>query len=90
MLGARKDDLMATMPLRIRVSGRQRVDDLLAYLRGLGADACLEGETITVRRRHAVVAGEPSYQDRVELEFVVRTWANMQGPSPHFEIEDTA
>jgi hypothetical protein len=77
------------MPLRIRVSGPARADDLLAYLRSLGADARREGEFITVIRRHRVLAGEPPFQDRMELEFVLRTWAN-QRPGAAFEVEEAA
>jgi hypothetical protein len=77
------------LPLRIRVSSPARADDLLAYLRGLGADASREGDAIAVRRRHPVLAGEPPFQDRMELEFVLRIWANQQ-PGIDFDIEDAA
>jgi hypothetical protein len=77
------------MPLRIRVSDAARAADLFAFLRGIGADASREGETITVTRRHVPVAGEPPHQDRVELEFIVRTWANMR-PDIEFEIDEAA
>ena len=64
------------VPLRVTVSTSAGAADLLAYLRDLGADARLEGErSITVNRRHAVVPGEPAYQDRLEMEFVLRAWA---------------
>jgi hypothetical protein len=77
------------MPLRIRVSGSARADDLLAYLRSLGADARREGDAITVRRRHRVLEGEPPAQDRMELEFVLREWATHQ-PGTTFEVEEAA
>jgi hypothetical protein len=64
------------MPLRVTVSTAAVAADLLSYLCNLGADAHMDGDrTITVFRRHAVVPGEPAYQDRLELEFVLRTWA---------------
>jgi len=77
------------MPLRIRVSGSARADDLLTYLRSLGADARREGEAITVRRSHPVTEGEPPVQDRIELEFVLREWATHQ-PGTSFEVEEAA
>jgi hypothetical protein len=77
------------MPLRIRVCGSARADDLLAYLRSIGADARREGDAIAVTRRHPVVAGEPPRQDRMELEFVLRTWA-LGCPGAAFEIEEAA
>ena len=77
------------MPLRIRVTGSARADDLLAYLRSIGADARREGDAITVRRRHRVVEGEPPTQDRVELEFVLRAWATRR-PGAAFEVEEAA
>jgi hypothetical protein len=77
------------MPLRIRVTGSARADDLLAYLRSIGADARREGDAITVRRRHRVLEGEPPMQDRVELEFVLREWATRQ-PGTAFEVEEAA
>ncbi len=77
------------MPLRIRVSGSARADDLLAYLRRLGADARLEGEAITVRRRHPPVRGEPASQDRIELEFLLRAWAGTRS-GMDFEVEEAA
>jgi hypothetical protein len=75
------------MPLRIRISGSARVDDLLNFLRSLGADARQEGETVKVIRRHPVVPGEPPHQDRVELEFVLRAWAGAR-PGTNFEVEE--
>lgn len=75
------------MSLRIRISGSARADDLLTFLRGLGADARQEGETVTVIRRHPVVAGEPPHQDRMELEFVLRAWASAR-PGTNFEVEE--
>ena len=63
------------MPLRIRVAA-SLADDLLSYLRGLGADARKQdARTIVVRRRHTRLPGEPAHQDEVELDFVVRGWA---------------
>jgi hypothetical protein len=64
------------VPLRVTVSTSAGATDLLAYLLNLGADAHMEGDkSITVVRRHAVVPGEPAYQDRLEMEFILRTWA---------------
>jgi hypothetical protein len=77
------------MPLRIRVTDSSRADELLAYLRSLGADARREGEGVTVLRRHPVMAGEPPSQDRLELEFVVRAWAR-DHPGTDFEVEEAA
>jgi hypothetical protein len=77
------------MPLRIRVSGSACADELLAYLRGLGADARREGEAITVRRRHPLVLGEPASQDRIELEFLLRAWAG-NCPGTNFDVEEAA
>lgn len=78
------------VPLRIKVSSSVRASELLAYLRRLGADARRESEkAITVTRRHAVVSGEPSYQDRVEIEFVLRAWASHH-PDAHYEVEEAA
>jgi hypothetical protein len=84
-----KIDSMNGMPLRIRVSGSARADDLLAYLRSVGADARREGDVITVRRRHRVLEGESPMQDRMELEFVLREWATHQ-PGTTFEVEEAA
>ncbi len=80
---------VSPMPLRIRVRGTARADDLLAHLRNLGADAEREGEAVTVRRRHPVVPGEPPVQDRIELEFIVREWA-LHWPGTDFEVEEAA
>jgi hypothetical protein len=80
---------MQSMPLRIRVSDSRCADELLAYLRNLGADVRREGECVTVRRRHPVVAGEPPTQDRMELEFIVRVWA-AERPGTAFEVEEAA
>lgn len=77
------------MPLRIRVSGSACADELLAYLRRLGADARREGETITVRRHHPHVRGEPASQDRIELEFLLRAWAGNR-PGTNFDVEEAA
>ena len=81
--------MMNAMPLRIRVSVSARADELLAYLRGLGADARREGDAITIRRRHPVLEGEPATQDRTELEFILRAWAT-QRPGTVFEVEEAA
>ena len=80
---------MAVVPLRILVGDRTRADDLLAYLRSIGADASRQGEAITVTRRHPRVAGEPRNQDRMELEFVLRVWASGR-PETEFEVEEAA
>jgi hypothetical protein len=80
---------MHSMPLRIRVSNSRGVDELLAYLRSLGADVRRDGDGVTVRRRHQVVSGEPPTQDRMELEFIVRVWAT-QRPGTAFEVEEAA
>ena len=77
------------MPLRIRISDSARADDLLTFLHSLGADARREGKTVTVTRRHPVVAGEPPGQDRMELEFVLRAWASGR-PGTDFEVEEAA
>jgi hypothetical protein len=77
------------MPLRIRVNSAALADELFAYLRQLGADASLEGETVTVTRRHPRIAGEPPDQDRMELEFILRTWASTRADST-FEVEEAA
>lgn len=76
------------MPLRIRVPARW-VDELLAYLRELGADAWKERNTIVVRRTHRRLAGEPVTQDLVELDFVLRGWANKR-PGVDYEIDRAA
>lgn len=80
---------VSSMPLRIRVNGSAQADELLAYLHRLGADARREGEAIIVRRRHRVLEGEPAVQDRMELEFVLRTWATGR-PGAAFEVEEAA
>ncbi len=78
------------VPLRIKVSSSVRAAELLAYLRGLGADARRESEkAITVTRRHAVNPGEPSNQDRMEIEFVLRAWASRH-PDASYEVEEAA
>jgi hypothetical protein len=77
------------MPLRIKVEPRW-VDELLAYLRGLGADARKERrDVIVVRRRHKRLAGEPKHQDATELGFIIRGWANDR-PGVDYEIEQAA
>ena len=40
-----------------------------------------------VRRRHPLVPGEPANQDRVELEFLLRTWASTRSCT-EFEVEE--
>jgi hypothetical protein len=84
-------DANATMvPLRITVSSANLASELLAYLRGLGADARTESDkVIKVVRRHAVVPGEPSHQDRVEIEFVLRAWAT-QNRDARYKVEEAA
>jgi hypothetical protein len=77
------------MPLRIRVNSAARADELLAYLRRLGADASREGVTVIVTRRHPRIAGEPPDQDRMELEFILRTWTSTR-PDSTFEVEEAA
>jgi hypothetical protein len=78
------------VPLRIKVSSSAQATDLLAYLRSLGADARRDSETaITVKRRHPVVPGEPGYQDRREMEFVLRVWARGERDA-RYEIEEAA
>ena len=76
------------MPLRIRVPS-SHVDDLLRFLRSLGADARKERGAIKVVRRHPVVSGEPAHQDRMELEFIVNAWAR-EHPGMDIEIEEAA
>jgi hypothetical protein len=77
------------MPLRIRVETRW-VDELLSYLRSLGADVRKERhDAIVVRRTHRTLPGEPLTQDQVELEFVVRGWASDR-PGVIYEIERAA
>jgi hypothetical protein len=80
---------MHSMPLRIRVSNSRCADELLAYLRSLGADVRRDRDSVTVRRRHPVVPGEPPVQDRIELEFIIRVWA-AQRPGTAFEVEEAA
>jgi hypothetical protein len=76
------------VPLRITVSNAARAAELLAFLRELGADARRESDNaITVARRHAVVPGEPPYQHRVEIEFVVKAWAR-QRPDAQYEVAE--
>jgi hypothetical protein len=76
------------MPLRITVSNASRAAELLAFLREWGGAAGRESDNaITVARRHAVVPGEPPYQHRVEIEFVVRAWAR-QRPDAQYQVEE--
>lgn len=78
------------VPLRIKVSSAARAADLLVYPRALGADARREGaSSIKVMRRHAVVPGEPSYQDRIEIEFILRAWASGHADT-RYEVEEAA
>jgi hypothetical protein len=77
------------MPLRVRLIGSTRSEELLSFLRGIGADARREGEAIMVTRRHVPVRGEPRQQDRIELEFVIRAWASDR-PEIEFEIDEAA
>ena len=76
------------MPLRIRVDAKWR-DELLWYLRSLGADVRRESDAIVVRRTHRALPGEPLTQDQIELEFVVRGWASGR-PDVTYEIERAA
>jgi hypothetical protein len=78
------------MPLRIRVTGSAVADDLLAFLRQLGADAHKEGTTVYVNRRHHRTPAEPPEQDRTELEFVVRVWASQRRGRTEFKVEEAA
>ena len=76
------------VPLRITVSSAARAAELLAFLRELGADVRRESDNaMRVTRRHAVVPGEPPYQHRVEIEFVVRAWAR-QRPDAEYEVAE--
>ena len=77
------------MPLRIKVEPRW-VDELLAYLRALGADARKEPpNAIVVRRRHKRLHGEPPHQDTTELDFVLRGWSAHRA-GVDYEIERAA
>jgi hypothetical protein len=78
------------MPLRIRVTGSAIADDLLAFLRQLGADAHKEGASVYVTRRHDRASAEPPEQDRMELEFVVRVWASQRRGHTAFKVEEAA
>jgi hypothetical protein len=76
------------VPLRITVSTSRGAAELLAFLRGLGADARRESpRAIRVIRRHALVPGEPAHQDRVEMEFVLRAWARRR-PDAGYEVDE--
>jgi hypothetical protein len=77
------------MPLRVRLTGSARVEELLSFLRSIGADARKEGEAIMVTRRHGPVRDKPRQQDRIELEFVIRAWASDR-PEIEFEIDEAA
>lgn len=85
---AGQDQTQTAMPLRIRVEARW-VDELLSYLRSLGADVRKERDAIVVRRTHRALPGEPLTQDQIELEFVVRGWASDR-PGVTYEIERAA
>jgi hypothetical protein len=75
------------LPLRVKLLSGP-ADNLLAYLRDLGADARGVGaDEIVVLRRHARLPNEPSSQDRIELDFIVRVWAREQ-PGAVFRIEE--
>jgi hypothetical protein len=80
---------MHSAPLHVRVNDSRRADELLAYLRSLGADARRERDGVMVRRRHPVIEGEPPTQDWMELKFVLREWA-AQRPGTTFEVEEAA
>jgi hypothetical protein len=87
----RTDATALMMPLRIKLSSPARAADLLAFLRGLGADAQMDAATaLTVTRRHDVVPGEPAYQDRLELEFILQVWARGKNRDTCYEIEEAA
>jgi hypothetical protein len=83
-----KIKLETAMPLRVRVESRW-LDELLSYLRSLGADVRKERDAIIVRRTHRALLGEPLTQDQIELEFVVRGWASDR-PGVTYEIERAA
>jgi hypothetical protein len=77
------------VPLHIKLTSGS-ADDLLDYLRQLGADARRSGpDDILVVRRHARVPGEPEVQDRMEMEFIVRWWARNR-PGAAFRIDEAA
>ncbi len=78
------------MPLRIRVAGTATADDLVAFLRRLGADAHSEGSSVYVTRRHRRLPAEPPEQDRMELEFVIRVWASQRPGRTAFKVEEAA
>jgi hypothetical protein len=80
------EQVETAMPLRITVDPAAS-DDLLAYLQRLGADAKkFRRNVIIVHRRHRRLDGEPPHQDKTELEFVVRGWAQSR-PEIRYEIE---
>jgi hypothetical protein len=77
------------VPLRVKLLSGS-ADDLLAFLRGLGADVRGKGANdVVVVRRHARLPNEPSSQDRIELDFIVRVWARDR-PEVAFRIEEAA
>ena len=78
------------MPLRIRVTGSAVADDLVAFLRELGAEARKEGANVYVTRTHRRASAEPPEQDRMELEFVVRVWASQRRGHTAFKVEEAA
>jgi hypothetical protein len=73
------------VPLRVTIE-RGSVNELLEFLRGLGAEVEREeGNALIVRRNHPLVAGEPPDQDEIELDFILRVWA--QRRSVQYEIQ---
>lgn len=78
------------MPLRITISSATRATELLDHLRHLGVDAHRESvNVLRVTRRHPPIHGEPGFQDRIEMEFLLRAWAS-ERPDADFEIEEAA
>jgi hypothetical protein len=76
------------VPLRVTIE-RGSVDELLAFLRGLGADVKREdGNALILRPTHQPVAGEPPDQDEIELDFILRVWARRR--SVDYEIQSAA
>lgn len=75
----------AVQAVRVRLSEPSLVPDLLDALRR--AEQCAETEgndALRVLPSRARAAGEPHEQDRVELEFFLRSWAAARGD---FEVE---
>ena len=76
------------MPLRVTIE-RGSVDELLGFLRGLGADVKREDENaLIVRPTHRPVADEPPDQDEIELDFILRVWARRR--SVEYEIRSAS